>query len=76
MLSDDHLQQALEAENGRPVAVKCFRKAQSRSFQLELHALMRVGVHPNVIRLFESYSKDEDALVLEYCDRSWAHEKL
>lgn len=56
--------------------MKCFRKAQSRSFQLELHALMRVGVHPNVIRLFESYSKDEDALVLEYCDRSWAHEKL
>ena len=31
---------------------------------------MRVGVHPNVIRLFESYSGDEDALVLEYCDRS------
>ncbi|CAK8997594.1 Calcium-dependent protein kinase 3 [Durusdinium trenchii] len=29
---------------------------------------MRVGVHPNIVRLLESYSGSEDVLVLEYCD--------
>ena len=53
---------------GRPVAVKRFRKPATRSFQLELQALKRVGVHPNIVRLLESYSGSEDVLVLEYCD--------
>lgn len=56
------------SSSGRPVAVKRFRKPGTRSFQLELHALMRVGVHPNIVRLLESYSGSEDVLVLEYCD--------
>lgn len=30
--------------------------------------LMRVGVHPNIVRLLESYSGAEDVLVLEFCD--------
>ncbi|CAE7666357.1 CPK3, partial [Symbiodinium pilosum] len=52
-----------------PVAIKQFRKPGTRSFQLELSALMRIGVHPHIVRLLESYSGDsEDALVLEYCD--------
>ncbi|CAJ1438140.1 unnamed protein product [Effrenium voratum] len=54
--------------HGRPVAVKQFRKPGTKSFQLELSALMRVGVHPNIVRLLESYSGAEDVLVLEFCD--------
>lgn len=54
---------------GRPVAIKQYRKPNTRSFQLELAALMRVGVHPHIVRLLASFSSDsEDALVLEYCD--------
>ncbi|CAE7813006.1 unnamed protein product, partial [Symbiodinium sp. KB8] len=52
-----------------PVAIKQYRKPNTRSFQLELAALMRVGVHPHIVRLLASFSSDsEDALVLEYCD--------
>eukprot|EP00435_Cladocopium_sp_Y103_P007308 s5951_g2.t1 len=58
----------LTSLSGRPVAIKRFKKPATRSFQLELHALKRVGVHPNIVRLLESYSGSEDALVLEYCD--------
>lgn len=56
-------------QNTRLVAVKRFKNVGSRSFQMELNALLQVGVHPNLIRLLESYEdKTEDAMVLEYCD--------
>lgn len=58
------------SSHGRRVALKRFKKVGSRSFQTELAAILRVGVHPNVLRLLESYEDcdGEDALVLEYCD--------
>lgn len=53
----------------RLVAVKRFKNVGSRSFQMELNALLQVGVHPNLLRLLESYEdQTEDVLVLEYCD--------
>mmetsp|Transcript_31415 Transcript_31415/g.73344 ORF Transcript_31415/g.73344 Transcript_31415/m.73344 type:complete len:664 (+) Transcript_31415:83-2074(+) len=54
----------------RRVALKRFKKLHSRSFQTELRALSKVGVHPNVVRLLESYEDcgGEDVLVLEFCD--------
>jgi len=59
-------------ERGRRVAVKRFKKVGSRSFQTELAALLRIGVHPNVLRLLETYEDidGEDVLVLELCDGS------
>lgn len=57
------------AQTSRLVAVKRFKNVGTRSFQMELTALLQVGVHPNLIRLLESYEdKTEDTLVLEYCD--------
>lgn len=57
-------------ENRRRVALKRFKRLRSRSFQTERAALQRVGVHPNIVRLLESYEDfgGEDVLVLEYCD--------
>jgi len=57
-------------ERGRRVAIKRFHRRGTKTFQCELQALQRVGVHPNVLRLLESYrgSDGEDVLVLEYCD--------
>lgn len=59
-------------ERGRRVAIKRFHRFGSRTFQKELSALRRVGVHPHVLRLLESYQgfEGEDVLVLEYCDGS------
>jgi len=59
-------------ERGRRVALKRFHRVGSRTFQKELLALRRVGVHPHVLRLLESYQgfDGEDVLVLEYCDGS------
>jgi len=59
-------------ERGRRVALKRFHRFGSRTFQKELAALRRVGVHPHVLRLLESYQGfgGEDVLVLEYCDGS------
>eukprot|EP00927_Polykrikos_kofoidii_P061867 TRINITY_DN56690_c0_g1_i1.p1 TRINITY_DN56690_c0_g1~~TRINITY_DN56690_c0_g1_i1.p1 ORF type:complete len:707 (-),score=95.79 TRINITY_DN56690_c0_g1_i1:376-2217(-) len=59
-----------EPERCRQVAIKRFKKLRSRSFQTELSTLWRVGVHPNVVRLFEVYEDcdGEDVLILEYCD--------
>ncbi|CAK9054114.1 Calcium-dependent protein kinase 3 (PfCDPK3) [Durusdinium trenchii] len=59
-------------EHGRKVAIKRFHRLGSRTFNKELTALKRVGTHPNVLRLLESYQgfNREDVLVLEYCDGS------
>eukprot|EP00931_Biecheleriopsis_adriatica_P055831 TRINITY_DN33086_c0_g1_i1.p1 TRINITY_DN33086_c0_g1~~TRINITY_DN33086_c0_g1_i1.p1 ORF type:complete len:759 (-),score=168.80 TRINITY_DN33086_c0_g1_i1:15-2291(-) len=59
-------------ERGRKVAIKRFHRVGSRTFMKELTALRRVGTHPHVLRLLESYQGfgDEDVLVLEYCDGS------
>eukprot|EP00930_Biecheleria_cincta_P027368 TRINITY_DN19236_c0_g1_i1.p1 TRINITY_DN19236_c0_g1~~TRINITY_DN19236_c0_g1_i1.p1 ORF type:complete len:616 (-),score=104.68 TRINITY_DN19236_c0_g1_i1:9-1856(-) len=57
------------AQTSRLVAVKRFKNPGTRSFQMELNALLQVGVHPNLVRMLESYEdKAEDVLVLEYCD--------
>mmetsp|Transcript_28667 Transcript_28667/g.66488 ORF Transcript_28667/g.66488 Transcript_28667/m.66488 type:complete len:682 (+) Transcript_28667:79-2124(+) len=58
------------SERGRRVAIKKFHRAGSRAFRKELNALQRVGVHPHVLRLLQSYEgfDGEDVLVLEYCD--------
>lgn len=57
-------------EGPRKVAIKCFKKPGSRAFKAERAALVSVGVHPNVLRLLESYEDcdGEDVLVLELCD--------
>lgn len=61
-----------QPSRGRRVALKRFKKTGSRSFQTERAALMRVGVHPHVLRYLESFEASEgggeDVLVLEYCD--------
>uniref|UniRef100_A0A7S1WTL5 Protein kinase domain-containing protein n=1 Tax=Alexandrium catenella TaxID=2925 RepID=A0A7S1WTL5_ALECA len=59
-------------ERSRRVAIKRFHRFGSRTFQKELSALRRVGVHPHVLRLLESYQgfDGEDVLILEYCDGS------
>lgn len=59
-------------ERPRRVAMKRFHRAGSRTFVKELMALRQVGVHPNILRLLESYHGlgGEDVLVLEYCDGS------
>ena len=59
-------------EHGRKVAIKRFHRLGSRTFMKELTALKRVGTHPNILRLLESYQgfNGEDVLVLEYCDGS------
>ncbi|CAJ1370588.1 unnamed protein product [Effrenium voratum] len=59
-------------EHGRKVAIKRFHRLGSRTFMKELNALKRVGTHPNVLRLLESYQgfNGEDVLVLEYCNGS------
>jgi len=55
---------------GRRVALKRFYNPGTMMFQQELLALTRVGVHPHILRLLESYEggNDEDVLVLEHCD--------
>lgn len=55
---------------GRRVAIKYFKKRGSRAFETERAALLRVGPHPHVLRILESYenSGGEDVLVLEHCD--------
>jgi len=57
-------------ERGRRVALKRFHRVGTRTFQKELWALRRVGVHRHILRLLESYQGHggEDVLVLEYCD--------
>lgn len=64
------------AEHGRRVALKRFYRAKSRTFKKELLALQRVGVHPHILRLLESFEgfDGEDVLVLEYCDGSTVYE--
>lgn len=59
-------------EHGRKVAIKVFHRLGGRTFLKELTALRRVGTHPNVLRLLESYKGfgSQDVLVLEYCDGS------
>jgi len=59
-------------ERGRKVAVKRFHRPGSRTYLKELTALKKVGTHPNVLRLLESFQGfgSEDVLVLEYCDGS------
>jgi len=63
-------------ERRRQVAIKRFRKVRSRSFQTELAALLRVGVHPHIVRLIESYEDcaSEDVFILEYCEGSTVFE--
>lgn len=66
-----HVAPALHRKSGgRRVALKRFFNSGTLMFQQELHALARVGVHPHVLRLLESYQggNDEDVLVLEHCD--------
>jgi len=57
-------------ERIRRVAIKRFHRTGSQTFQKELSALLRVGVHPHLLRLLESFENidGEDVLVLEYCD--------
>mmetsp|Transcript_30636 Transcript_30636/g.55970 ORF Transcript_30636/g.55970 Transcript_30636/m.55970 type:complete len:683 (-) Transcript_30636:62-2110(-) len=64
------------SERGRRVAIKRFHRAGSRAFHKELVAMQRVGVHPHVLRLLESYEgfDGEDVLVLEYCDGSTVYD--
>lgn len=59
-------------ERSRRVAIKRYHKAGSKTFMKELAAMRRVGIHPNVLRLLESYQGfgGEDVLVLEYCNGS------
>eukprot|EP00928_Gymnodinium_smaydae_P030104 TRINITY_DN22466_c1_g6_i1.p1 TRINITY_DN22466_c1_g6~~TRINITY_DN22466_c1_g6_i1.p1 ORF type:complete len:722 (+),score=159.58 TRINITY_DN22466_c1_g6_i1:144-2309(+) len=63
-------------ERGRRVAIKRFHRCGSRTFKKELTALQRVGVHPHVLRLLESYEgfDGEDVLILEYCDGSTVYD--
>lgn len=63
-------------ERGRRVAIKRFHRLGSRTFKKELSALLRVGVHPHVLRLLESFEgcDGEDVLVLEYCDGSTVYD--
>lgn len=63
-------------ERGRKVAIKRFHRAGSRTFKKELNALQRVGIHPHVLRLLESYEGcgGEDVLILEYCDGSTVYD--
>jgi len=55
---------------GRRVALKRFSRAGTSMFRQEVRALKAVDVHPNVMRLLESYEggEDEDVLILEYCE--------
>lgn len=55
---------------GRKVALKRFNLAGTTMFGQEVRALLACGVHPHILRLFESYEGDgeDDALVLEYCE--------
>lgn len=56
--------------HGRRVALKRFYAPGTSMFQQELKALTAVGVHPNVLRLLESFegSAEGDVLVLEHCE--------
>lgn len=55
---------------GRRVALKRFYSPGSTMFEQELRALTTVGVHPNILRLLESFQggAEDDVLVLEHCD--------
>lgn len=57
-------------EKPRQVAVKRFKRVHTKSFATEVAALLQVGVHPNVVRLLESYGgcNGEDVLIFEYCE--------
>ena len=61
----------------KTVFVWCYKDASGIMSFIAISAgcvrLKRVGVHPNIVRLLESYSGSEDVLVLEYCDSCWAH---
>ncbi|CAK9048151.1 unnamed protein product [Durusdinium trenchii] len=72
LLGDGISAKVFEAEARDLVAIKRFHRLGSRTFNKELTALKRVGTHPNVLRLLESYQgfNREDVLVLEYCDGS------
>uniref|UniRef100_A0A7S1AXY2 Non-specific serine/threonine protein kinase n=1 Tax=Noctiluca scintillans TaxID=2966 RepID=A0A7S1AXY2_NOCSC len=67
---------ACQGESGRRVAIKKFHRSGSRAFKKELAALQRVGTHPNILRLLESYGgfDGEDVLVLEFCDGSTVYD--
>lgn len=55
---------------GRRVALKRFYAPGTSMFQHELKALTAIGVHPNILRLLESFEggAEDDVLVLEHCD--------
>eukprot|EP00403_Amphidinium_massartii_P015831 CAMPEP_0178424732 /NCGR_PEP_ID=MMETSP0689_2-20121128/28363_1 /TAXON_ID=160604 /ORGANISM="Amphidinium massartii, Strain CS-259" /LENGTH=475 /DNA_ID=CAMNT_0020046381 /DNA_START=61 /DNA_END=1486 /DNA_ORIENTATION=+ len=59
-----------QASAGRRVAIKVFHQANSVMFQQEQFAFMRVGPHPYILRLLESYQGfgDKDVLIMEYCE--------
>lgn len=55
---------------GRRVALKRFYAPGTSMFAQELNALQVVGVHPNILRLLESFEGgvEDDVLVLEHCE--------
>lgn len=60
-------------QGSRRIALKQFRKVARPAFLMELAALKRIDVHPNVVRLLESFPggrKDvpENSLAYEYCE--------
>ncbi|CAK9064327.1 unnamed protein product [Durusdinium trenchii] len=60
---------------GRRVALKVFHRKHTFSFNNEKQALQRVGAHPHIIRLLESFEDpQEDGLVLEFCNRGSLYE--
>lgn len=56
--------------SSRRVAIKRFKNSCDEAFGMELKALFKVGVHPNIVRLLEDYQGfgGENVLVYEYCD--------
>eukprot|EP00929_Paragymnodinium_shiwhaense_P006957 TRINITY_DN110912_c0_g1_i1.p1 TRINITY_DN110912_c0_g1~~TRINITY_DN110912_c0_g1_i1.p1 ORF type:complete len:672 (-),score=138.02 TRINITY_DN110912_c0_g1_i1:171-2186(-) len=55
---------------GRRVALKKFNRAGTSMYRQEVRALKAISIHPNVMRLLESFEggEDTDALILEYCE--------
>jgi len=71
-----------QRRKGRLVAIKKYKRPGTDTFQKELAALLCAGVHPNILRLLESFESDngEDVLVLEHCDgltvfKMWARNR-
>lgn len=56
--------------SSRRVALKRFKSTCDEAFRMELKALSKVGVHPNIVRLLEDYQgfRGEKVLVYEFCD--------